>query len=74
MKKQVKDWHSSVTQKKNQEWLIVHIVKPDTKTGAGRMFQIKTSVLDKLRADFNVEKRDRYAAPLVSGLQPPHQK
>ena len=59
MKKQIKDWHTSVVQRKNQEWLIVHIVRPDNKAAANRIFQIKTSVLDKIKADFNVEKRDR---------------
>lgn len=66
VKKQIKDWHTGVSQKKNQEWLIVHIVKPDSKTAAARMFQIKASVLGKLKADFNVEKRDRCAKFIYS--------
>lgn len=60
MKKQIKDWHTSVVQRKNQEWLIIHVVRPDSKTASQRMFQIKTSVLDKIKADFNQDKRDRY--------------
>ncbi|PCH38130.1 hypothetical protein WOLCODRAFT_64398 [Wolfiporia cocos MD-104 SS10] len=59
IKKQIKDWHMSVSQRKNQEWLIVHIVRPDEKTAQGRIFQMKASVLDKIRADFNSDKRDR---------------
>ncbi|KAI0341805.1 hypothetical protein BDW22DRAFT_1377071 [Trametopsis cervina] len=59
VKKQIKDWHSSVTQRKNQEWLIIHIVRPDAKSTGARIFQMKTSVLDKIRADFNVDKKDR---------------
>ncbi|KAH8106751.1 trafficking protein particle complex subunit 10 [Cristinia sonorae] len=59
VKKQIKDWHTSATQRKNQEWLIIHVVRPDSKAAAQRMFQMKTSVLDKIRADFNMEKKDR---------------
>ncbi|OBZ75937.1 Trafficking protein particle complex subunit 10 [Grifola frondosa] len=58
-KKQIKDWHSSVSQRKNQEWLIVHILRPDERIAPGRLFQMKTSVLDKIRADFNLDKKDR---------------
>ncbi|KII88634.1 hypothetical protein PLICRDRAFT_110377 [Plicaturopsis crispa FD-325 SS-3] len=59
VRKQIKDWHSLVTRKKNQEWLILHIVKPDNRNTGGGFFQMKGSVLDKMRADFNVDKRDR---------------
>ncbi|KAF8652735.1 hypothetical protein AX16_004233 [Volvariella volvacea WC 439] len=58
-KKQVKDWHSVVTTRKNQEWLILHIVKPESKAPTGNFFQLKGSVIEKLRADFNADKRDR---------------
>ena len=60
-RKQIKEWHSSVTQRKNQEWLIVHVVRPDQSVAQGRLFQMKTSVLDKVKADFNVDKKDRSA-------------
>lgn len=59
VKKQIKDWHTSTAQRKNQEWLIIHIVRPDNKSNTGRIFQMKTSVLDKIRADFNADRRDR---------------
>ncbi|KAK0503134.1 hypothetical protein EDD18DRAFT_1136499 [Armillaria luteobubalina] len=59
VKKQVKDWHASVTSRKNQEWLILQIVKPDAKVPTGTFLKLKGSVLDKLRADFNADKRDR---------------
>lgn len=59
-KKQIKDWHTTVSQRKNQEWLIVHVVRPDARTAAGGFFQMKGTVLDKIKADFNVDKRDRY--------------
>ncbi|KAK0459607.1 uncharacterized protein EV420DRAFT_1747291 [Desarmillaria tabescens] len=59
VKKQVKDWHASVTSRRNQEWLILQIVKPDAKVPTGSFLKLKGSVLDKLRADFNADKRDR---------------
>ena len=59
VKKQIRDWHASVPQRKNQEWLIVQVVRPEGKAAQGRMFQMKTSVLDKIKADFNTDKRDR---------------
>ena len=59
MKRQIKDWHNTAVQRKNQEWLIVHVVRPDQSVAQGRLFQMKTSVLDKVKADFNVDKKDR---------------
>jgi hypothetical protein len=47
-----------VTTRKHQEWLILHIVKPDAQAPSGKFFQ-KNSVFEKIRADFNVEKRER---------------
>ncbi|KAI0736997.1 trafficking protein particle complex subunit 10 [Fomitopsis betulina] len=59
VKKQLRDWHAVVSQRKHQEWLIVHIVRPEGRASQQRMFQMKTSVLDKIRADFNTDKKDR---------------
>ncbi|THU92186.1 hypothetical protein K435DRAFT_829706 [Dendrothele bispora CBS 962.96] len=59
IKKQVKEWHATVSNRKNQEWMILHVVRPDAKTPSGTFFQLKGSVLDKLKADFNTDKRDR---------------
>ena len=60
LKKQIKDWHTSISAKKNPEWLIIQIVRPDTtRSGPGNFFQIKGTVLDKLKTDFNSDKRDR---------------
>lgn len=59
VKKQIKDWHTSILTRKNQEWLIVHVVRPDTKAVDRKFFNMKGSVLDKIKADFNVDKRDR---------------
>jgi hypothetical protein len=57
MKKQIKEWLASITQRK-QEWLIVHVDGSDTRTSSG-FFSMKSSVLERVRADFNVDKRDR---------------
>ncbi|PPQ67646.1 hypothetical protein CVT25_012674 [Psilocybe cyanescens] len=59
VKKQIKDWHTTVTSRKNQEWLILQIIRPDATRQAGNFFQIKGTVLDKLKTDFNSDKRDR---------------
>ncbi|KAJ7905373.1 trafficking protein particle complex subunit 10 [Mycena olivaceomarginata] len=59
IKRQVKEWHSVVAARKNQEWLILHIIRPDSRTQSGNFFQLKGSVLDKLRGDFNTDRRDR---------------
>ncbi|KAI6109597.1 trafficking protein particle complex subunit 10 [Pisolithus sp. B1] len=59
VKKQIKDWHTSVNQRKNQEWLIIHVARPDSKNVDRKFFSMKGSVLDKIKADFNTDKRDR---------------
>ncbi|KAF5386686.1 hypothetical protein D9615_001912 [Tricholomella constricta] len=59
VKKQIKDWHSVVTAQKNQEWLILHIIRPDSRAQTANFFQLKGSVFEKIRADFNAEKRER---------------
>jgi hypothetical protein len=59
VKKQIKDWHTPITQRKNQEWLIVHVVPPDTRAAPGTFLKMKGSVIDKIRADYNTDKRDR---------------
>ncbi|KAI6132070.1 trafficking protein particle complex subunit 10 [Pisolithus croceorrhizus] len=59
VKKQIKDWHASVNQRKNQEWLIIHVARPDSKNVDRKFFSMKGSVLDKIKADFNTDKRDR---------------
>lgn len=61
VRKQIKDWHTTVTQRKNQEWLILLVVRPDARATAGGFFAMKSSVLDRIKADFNSGKRDRLA-------------
>ena len=60
VRKQIKDWHGTVAQRKNQEWLILLVVRPDARTNPGGFFAMKSSVLDKIKADFNSGKRDRF--------------
>jgi hypothetical protein len=60
VKKQIKDWHAAVTMRKNQEWLILHVIRPDARTPSGNFFQLKGSVFDKIKADFNSDKRERF--------------
>ena len=57
-KKQIKEWLASITQRK-QEWLIVLIVGPDARNLSGGFLGMKGTVLDKLKVDFNADKRDR---------------
>ncbi|KAI0288169.1 trafficking protein particle complex subunit 10 [Russula brevipes] len=59
VRKQIKDWKTSLSHRKNQEWIIVNVVRSDARHVATNFFQIKSNVLDKIRTDFNTEKRDR---------------
>jgi hypothetical protein len=54
---QIRDWLDKIIIRPNQEWLIVHITagrKPGSK-----FYQLKGSVMDKIKSDFNTGKRDR---------------
>ncbi|KDQ16168.1 hypothetical protein BOTBODRAFT_65084 [Botryobasidium botryosum FD-172 SS1] len=60
VRRQIKDWLTIATNRRNQEWLVVLLVRPDEKQASGkRLFQIKGSIIDKIRADINTGKRDR---------------
>lgn len=63
LKKEVKDWHSSIISKKNSEWLILQIVRPSdpSRTASRNVFRLQGTVQSKLKADFNGDDRDRYA-------------
>ncbi|KAF4576476.1 hypothetical protein EYR40_000715 [Pleurotus pulmonarius] len=69
IKKQIKDWHSVVTSRKHQEWLVLHVVRPDARTAGGNFFQMKYSVFERIKTDFNAEKRDRCVQMVWSALQ-----
>ncbi|KAF9009438.1 trafficking protein particle complex subunit 10 [Cyathus striatus] len=45
VKKQIKDWHATVTSRKHQDWLILQIVRPDAQAPTGNIFQLRGSVL-----------------------------
>lgn len=57
LRPQIREWLNAVQSRKLQEWLIVHVTSQ--KTGPAKFYQRKGSVFDKIRADFNVSKRDR---------------
>ncbi|KAG9285997.1 hypothetical protein G9A89_022673 [Geosiphon pyriformis] len=60
VRKQIRDWHTTVSSKKNQEWLIVYVTKHDTiRNAAAKYFNMKGTVFDKIKADFNTSRRDR---------------
>lgn len=69
VKKQIKDWLSIVTQRKNQEWLLLQVLRPEARlaTGGGGFFAMKGSILDRMKADFNTDKRDRYCLSVSRG-------
>ena len=60
VRKQIKDWYSQATQRRNQEWMVVHLVSPDARASGGTFLKMKGTVLDKIRAEYNTEKRDRF--------------
>ncbi len=66
VKKQIKDWQTSLSHRKNQEWVIVHVVRSDARNPTMNFFQIKSNVLDKIRADFNTDKKDRCVLAVLS--------
>lgn len=60
IKQEIRNWLDSV-QSDQSEWLIVHVSttsKFNHSSSAG-IFRTKAGVLDKLRADFNPQKKDR---------------
>ncbi|KAI1311282.1 hypothetical protein EDD11_003528 [Mortierella claussenii] len=57
VRQQIREWIQLVTSKKNQEWLIVHI---SSQEGARAAKFLRSSVLDKIKADFNTGKKDRH--------------
>ncbi|KLO12624.1 hypothetical protein SCHPADRAFT_998021 [Schizopora paradoxa] len=58
VKKQIKEWHSTVSTRKNQEWLIILVSRPDSRPTSG-LLKMRGTVLDRIKADFNIDKRDR---------------
>ncbi|KAG0060938.1 hypothetical protein BGZ90_003809, partial [Linnemannia elongata] len=58
VRQHIREWITLVTSKKNQEWLIVHISSQENARAAKFL---RSSVLDRIKADFNTGKRDRVA-------------
>lgn len=61
IKKHITEWRASLSRIDAQEWLIILVSAPEAPNVTKKRFQAKTSMIDKLRADFNVGKRDRCA-------------
>ncbi|KAF8934989.1 hypothetical protein BGZ58_005309 [Dissophora ornata] len=62
VRQQIREWIQLVTSKKNQEWLIVHISSQENARAAKFL---RSSVLDKVKADFNTSKKDRQVVAQV---------
>ncbi|KZT57215.1 hypothetical protein CALCODRAFT_555435 [Calocera cornea HHB12733] len=59
VRKQIRDWVALVSQRKNQDYLIVLLVRPEARQQGGRLFQgMKSTMLDRLKSDFNNGKKD----------------
>jgi hypothetical protein len=55
---QIRAWLDSVNAKRaNHDWLIVYVTT--AKLGPSKFYQRKSTVLDKIKADFNSSKKDR---------------
>lgn len=59
VKKHIVEWRATISRLDDDEWLIVLVSAPEPATSAKKRFQSKTSIIEKLRADFNTGKRDR---------------
>ncbi|GAA5860671.1 hypothetical protein JCM3774_006246 [Rhodotorula dairenensis] len=57
LRTQIREWLDSITAKRHQEWLIVHVTSG--RGSGGKFYQRKGTIVDKIKADFNVGKRDR---------------
>ncbi|PKC75818.1 hypothetical protein RhiirA1_436013 [Rhizophagus irregularis] len=59
VKNQIRDWLNIAESRRNQEWLIVYVTKQENFRNPARYFNMKGTVFDKIKADFNITKRDR---------------
>ncbi|KAJ3151464.1 hypothetical protein HDU89_001906 [Geranomyces variabilis] len=56
-RKQIQEWLNVVANKKNQEWLIVYLINPDSKGKSARFLGVgASSVFDKIKSDFSFKK------------------
>ena len=53
--------------KRHQEWVVVLVIRPDLRssTAASRIFSIRAPVLDKVKADINIDKKKDRCVELV---------
>ncbi|GBC05869.1 hypothetical protein RclHR1_06490004 [Rhizophagus clarus] len=58
VKTQIREWLNIAESRRNQEWLIVYVTKQENFRNPARYFNMKGTVFDKIKADFNT-KRDR---------------
>lgn len=54
---QIREWLDSVIARQSHEWLIIHVTSG--RSGGAKFYQRKGTVVDKIKADFNVGKKDR---------------
>ncbi|TIA87478.1 hypothetical protein E3P99_03135 [Wallemia hederae] len=57
-KNQIKNWLATISSRKRQEWIIV-LLTTSSITKSNNIFKIKTGVIDKIKMDFNTDKKDR---------------
>lgn len=61
-RQQIRLWLDSIAARQhtvNVEWLIVHVTSSKTSGSSAKFYQRKSTISDKIRADFNTPKRDR---------------
>ncbi|EJU03022.1 hypothetical protein DACRYDRAFT_106200 [Dacryopinax primogenitus] len=59
VRKQIRDWVSIVSQRRNQDYLVVLVVRPEARQQGNKLFQgMKSTMLDRLKSDFTTGKKD----------------
>ncbi|SGY18944.1 BQ5605_C014g07514 [Microbotryum silenes-dioicae] len=70
LRAQIREWLDTIQGPRlgqnNQEWLIVHVTT--ARSSMAKFYQRKSAVVDKIKADFNMGKKDRSVATSVFGL------
>jgi trafficking protein particle complex subunit 10 len=58
VRKTIREWYNGVLAKRNQEWVILHVVPKEASVQGkpSSRFSMKGFVYDKIRADFNTKK------------------
>jgi len=59
IKKRIKDWVTPVSERRFQEWLIVHVSDSASSKTKPKFNLNLFSVFDKIKSDFNTGKKDR---------------